>query len=320
MGATKSENRTVPVGPSTDAAAGAAAGAAAAAAGWRIDEFIASLTSAADNTVGAYRSDVAGFVEWAGRLGISEPTAVDRLVLRRYVAFLSTREFARRSVARKVAGLRRYFAWQRRNGFVAVDPSAALRAPGGEGRLPRILSHADIDTLLEGPTPDDEPVWRRRRDDAVLELLYGSGIRVSELCGLDVDSVELAAGAVTVWGKGSKQRRVPLSAGAVAAIRAWLLLRSEVVPKSEGAAMFANERGNRLTPRDVRRILDRRSPVPTHPHALRHSFATHLLDGGADLRAVQDLLGHTDVATTQRYTHVSKERLRTVYSETHPRA
>jgi integrase/recombinase XerC len=174
--------------------------------------------------------------------------------------------------------------------------------------------------LLEGPTPDDEPVWRRRRDDAVLELLYGSGVRVSELCGLDVDSVELAAGAVTVWGKGSKQRRLPLSAAAVTAIRSWLLLRSEVVPESEGAAMFANERGNRLTPRDVRRILDRRSPVPTHPHALRHSFATHLLDGGADLRAVQDLLGHTDVATTQRYTHVSKERLRTVYSETHPRA
>jgi integrase/recombinase XerC len=311
VGATKSENRTVPGSPST---------AAGASAAWRIDEFIASLTSSADNTVVAYRSDVVGFVEWAGRLGIGGPADVDRLVLRRYVAFLSTREFARRSVARKVAGVRRYFAWQRRNGFVAVDPAAALRAPGGQSRLPRILSHADIDTLLEGPTPDDEPVWRRRRDDAVLELLYGSGIRVSELCGLDVDSVELAAGAVTVWGKGSKQRRLPLSAAAVTAIRSWLLLRSEVVPESEGAAMFANERGNRLTPRDVRRILDRRSPVPTHPHALRHSFATHLLDGGADLRAVQDLLGHTDVATTQRYTHVSKERLRTVYSETHPRA
>jgi site-specific recombinase XerD len=186
--------------------------------------------------------------------------------------------------------------------------------------LPKVLGHTDIDELLDGATPEDEPVWRRRRDDAVLELLYGSGLRVSELCTLDVDSVDLPAGAVSVWGKGSKERRVPISKPATDAIAAWLQIRRDVLPASSGAAMFGNERGNRLTPRDVRRIIDRRSPVPTHPHALRHSFATHLLDGGADLRAVQELLGHSDVATTQRYTHVSKERLRTVYTETHPRA
>lgn len=287
---------------------------------WHVDAFVASLTSSSVHTVAAYRSDVTHFVEWAQRLAIDSPAGVDRLVLRRYVAHLTTRQYARRSVARKVAGIRRYFSWLRRNGLVLADPSAALRAPGGEGRLPRVLSHDDLDQLLEGATPDDEPVWRRRRDDAVLELLYGSGVRVSELCGIDVDAVDLLAQAVTVWGKGAKQRRVPLSGPAVTAIAAWLPTRRDVVPASSGAAMFANERGNRLTPRDVRRIIDRRSPVPTHPHALRHSFATHLLDGGADLRTVQDLLGHRDVATTQRYTHVSKERLRTVYSETHPRA
>jgi site-specific recombinase XerD len=174
--------------------------------------------------------------------------------------------------------------------------------------------------LLEGASDADEPEWRRLRDDAVLELLYGSGIRVSELCGLDTDSLDLTGLAVSVWGKGNKERRVPLSQPAALALRAWLRIRAEVLADHVGAGLFGNERGNRLTPRDVRRIVDRRSPVPTHPHALRHSFATHLLDGGADLRAVQELLGHSDVATTQRYTHVSKERLRTVYSQTHPRA
>jgi site-specific recombinase XerD len=123
-----------------------------------------------------------------------------------------------------------------------------------------------------------------------------------------------------VWGKGSKQRRVPLGEHAVHAVRGWLTVRREVVAAEHGTVLFGNERGKPLTPRDVRRIVDRRSPVPTHPHALRHSFATHLLDGGADLRAVQELLGHSDVATTQRYTHVSRERLSAAYREAHPRA
>jgi integrase/recombinase XerC len=154
----------------------------------------------------------------------------------------------------------------------------------------------------------------------VLEILYGSGVRVSELCSLDVDAVDLERGALVVWGKGDKERRVPMGEPAVMAIRGWLSVRAEVVAPDEGRALFGNERGKRLTPRDVRRIVDRRSPTPTHPHALRHTFATHLLDGGADLRSVQELLGHSDVATTQRYTHVSRERLRTAYRQAHPRA
>ncbi len=287
---------------------------------WRTDEFAASLTSSSSNTVTAYLGDIAGFVDWVERLDIAAPDAVDRLVLRRYVAYLATRQFARRSVARKVAGLRRYFQWLRRSGYIPVDPAVTLHAPAGDGRLPKVLSHANIGVLLDAVAVDDEPVWRRRRDDAVLELLYGSGIRVSELCGLDIDAIDLTSGAVSVWGKGNKERRVPLSQPSADAVVQWLQIRSDVLPADAGAALFGNERGKRLTPRDVRRVVDRRSPVPTHPHALRHSFATHLLDGGADLRAVQELLGHSDVATTQRYTHVSKERLRVVYSQTHPRA
>ena len=292
---------------------------------WHLDGFVASLTNSASNTVAAYRSDIEGFVAWFSDVSAEStaavvPDQVDRLLLRRYVATLTTTGFAKRSIARKVSALRRYFAYLRREGVLAVDPSTALRSPSGDGRLPRVLDQTDIAVLLDGPSPEDEPHWRRLRDDAVLEVLYGSGVRVGELCGLDLDSLDLGAGAVSVWGKGSKERRLPLSQPAVTALRAWLTVRSEVVSADVGAALFGNERGARLSPRDVRRIIDRRSARPTHPHALRHSFATHLLDGGADLRAVQELLGHADVATTQRYTHISNHRLREVYVEAHPRA
>ncbi len=289
-------------------------------AAWRLDQFATSLTRAAPNTVVAYVGDIAGLAAWVGRGGVEDPADVDKSLLRRYVAWMHTRHVAKRTIARKVSSLRRYFAYLRRAGVIETDPTTTLRSPAGESRLPRVLDDADLAILLDAPPPAEEPEWRRRRDDAVLETLYGSGLRVAELCGLDVDSVDLAAGAVVVWGKGSKSRRVPLSQPAADAIGAWLAVRHEAVGEPAGAAMFANERGNRLSPRDVRRILDRRAARPTHPHALRHSFATHLLDGGADLRSVQELLGHADVATTQRYTHVSKERLRLVYEHTHPRA
>ena len=262
---------------------------------------------------------------WAARAGVAGPDGVRRTILRRYLAYLTTREYARRSIARKAAALRRYFKWLVRAGHLPTDPTLGLQARGGDGRLPRVLERRDLDELLDGATPEDEPDWRRRRDDAVLEVLYGSGLRVGELCGLDLAALDLDRSAVTVLGKGAKERRVPLSNPAVQALRSWLRVRREVVPDDVVSVrgrpiLFANERGRPLTPRDVRRILDRRSPSPTHPHALRHSFATHLLDGGADLRAVQELLGHADVATTQRYTHVSRERLRAAYADAHPRA
>lgn len=292
---------------------------------WHIESFARSLTSLSDHTVAAYESDVRGFAAWAARAGVVEPSGVRRTILRRYLAYLTTREYARRSIARKAAALRRYFKWLVRAGHLKADPTVGLQARGGDGRLPRILDSRDLGELLEGEMPEDEPDWRRRRDDAVLEVLYGSGLRVGELCGLDLGSFDLDQAAITVWGKGSKERRVPLSEPAVTALRSWLRVRADVVtddvqtPRGK-PPLFGNERGKPLSPRDVRRILDRRSPSPTHPHALRHSFATHLLDGGADLRAVQELLGHSDVATTQRYTHVSRERLRAAYADAHPRA
>ena len=283
---------------------------------WDIDGFVRSLTAAAPTTVDAYRGDVAGFVAWAERASITGPEGVDRRLLRRYLAFLGTRRFAKRSIARKASSLRRYFGWLARTGALAVDPSAGLSAPSGEGRLPRVLKADELTAILDAPPAriDDDPEAVRVRDDAVLELLYGSGLRISELCGLRPGDVDLVAGTVTVWGKGGKQRSVPITPPAAEALRALF------AHESGGEAVFHNARGKRLTPRDARRILDRRALAPTHPHALRHTFATHLLDGGADLRAVQELLGHSDLATTQHYTHVSKERLRSVYESTHPRA
>lgn len=287
---------------------------------WRIDDFSGALTSLSHNTVAAYASDIQSFADWCARGEINDPAQVKRTTVRRYLAHLTTRQLARRTMARKTASIRRYYRWLVAAGGAEIDPTSGLSVPAGNGRLPRVLDQRELAGMLDEPSALDEPEWRRLRDDAVLELLYGSGLRVGELCSLQVSALMLSIAAADVWGKGSKERRVPLSEPAVEALRKWLAIRADVLPPERGDALFGNERGNQLTPRDVRRIVDRRSPTPTHPHALRHSFATHLLDGGADLRAVQDLLGHADVATTQRYTHVSRERLSTAYREAHPRA
>ncbi len=306
---------------------------------WELEAFGRSLAGAAPATVRAYSSDMAAFVDWAGRLGADGPEDVDRLTLRRYLAYLTTRRYERRTIARRAAAVRRYFDWARRRGLIAADPARRLSAPAGEGRLPRVLTDDEMDEILEpvraepaavreegspGRRTDGELVARalELRDDALLELLYGSGLRVSELCGLDLDDVDLAAANVTVWGKGSKQRRVPASAASVQALREYLQLGRPglVAAHTPAGALLVNRRGGRMGPRDVRRVLDRRSPVPTHPHALRHTYATRLLDGGADLRVVQELLGHANLRTTEIYTHVSRDRLVGVYAETHPRA
>ena len=210
-----------------------------------------------------------------------------------------------------------------RPGDAVVDGGAQGGATGGgaagDSGAP---GGATGDAPAGGDLGDAVAIAVAWRDDALLELLYGSGLRIAEATALDVDELDLARGRVVVWGKGGKQRTVPLSEPATACLRRWLAegrvhLATDLSPPG---AVFLNRRGRRLTPRDARRILDRRASEPTHPHALRHTFATHLLDGGADLRVVQELLGHSDVATTQRYTHVSKERLRTVFDATHPRA
>lgn len=297
---------------------------------WRLDEFIGSLTSASDNTRLAYETDLGQFAAWASENGAKKPTTVTRTIVKQYVAHLTRSDHAKRTVARKLAALRRYFGWLVRESAGSsrkfANPTLGVRSPQGEGRLPRILGSDQLDALLTGNQLDgDDAPWRLARDTAVVELLYGSGLRVSELCTLTLASLDLRAGAATVWGKGSKERRVPLSPPCLVAIEEWMKLRDEVVGEGGLTAgvqspLFVNGRGKAMTPRDVRRILDRRAIDPTHPHALRHTFATHLLDNGADLRAVQELLGHASVATTQRYTHVSRERLQSAYLASHPRA
>ncbi|MCB1039326.1 MAG: tyrosine-type recombinase/integrase [Acidimicrobiales bacterium] len=303
---------------------------------WEVEGFEQSLTAAAAATTSAYRSDLVDFVKWADRTGIDGPAAVDRRALRRYLVDLAERPrrpLSPRSVGRRLSALRAYFRWQVRTGRLSADPTVGIRSPKPGGRLPKVVTDEHLHVLLDEPLrhaaldrgADEavDPIDRARvlRDQACLELLYGSGLRVSELCGLRLGDLDLAAAQVTVWGKGSKQRSVPMSAPSVAAVRTYLADgRPLLVAGALGELVFANLRGNALTPRDVRRLLDRRSLEPTHPHALRHTFATHLLDGGADLRSVQELLGHEDLATTQIYTHVSRERLRDVFERTHPRA
>ena len=301
---------------------------------WDVELFLRSLTDVRPATLTAYERDLRRFTEWAQRYGHDGPERITRATLRVYLGELADgvdrpadpgrapRGLAPRSLARHVSTLRRYFHWATRTGRTPKgDPTLDLSAPRGDSRLPQVLRPDQIDAMVTTPPPDD-PTDRgyHARDDAVIELLYGSGLRVSELCGLAPGDVDLARGAVTVTGKGGKQRRIPVGEPAVAAVRRWLPRRTELAGARPVVHLFVNRRGNPLTPRDVRRILDGRAASPTHPHALRHSFATHLLDGGADLRAVQALLGHEDLRTTQVYTHVSRERLREVHTDTHPRA
>jgi site-specific recombinase XerD len=188
-----------------------------------------------------------------------------------------------------------------------------------------VLAAAELEALLEPSlhgAQNGTPASITLRDDAMLELLYGSGLRVAELCGLGLSDLDLSNRSVTVWGKGDKQRRVPMSCAAAEALARYMSSGRGALlePASPIGSLFINRRGRQMTPRDVRRVLDRRSPVPTHPHALRHTYATHLLDGGADLRVVQELLGHASLRTTEIYTHVSTERLVNAYRSAHPRA
>lgn len=293
-----------------------------------IDDYLRACAAERDlspHTLSAYAGDLAQFAQWAGRSGVTELAAVDHRLLRRYVAFLGQRGLARRTVTRKASAIRSLFRWAVLRGLLSATPAEDLAVPKLDKPLPRVLRAADAGRLCELP-PDDEPIGLR--DRAILELLYGCGLRVSELCSLDVDDVDLVGRAVGVLGKGRKERRVPLGERARVAVLAYLSgARAELMTKSgdrDTSALLLNARGRRLGTRSVRALLEKYLTAEgsrvVNPHALRHSFATHLLDNGADLRAVQELLGHESLATTQIYTHISTERLRAVYEQSHPRA
>lgn len=301
----------------------------AAAIGAVADAFLRAARAERDlspNTLAAYRVDLDQFARWAARAGVASVGDVDRRLLRRYVAYLGERRLARRTIARKASALRSMLTWAALHGVVDASPAADLPVPRLDRPLPKVLRADTAAALCELP-PADDPCGAR--DRAMLELLYGSGVRVGELCALDVDDVDLRAAALVVTGKGRKQRRVPTTAPALRALRSYLadaraslLARAPCPP--EPAALFLNLRGRRIGARTVRAVMAKylagEGLAPVGPHALRHSFATHLLDNGADLRVVQELLGHESLSTTQIYTHVSTERLRAVYEQSHPRA
>lgn len=277
-------------------------------------------------TVRAYRTDLRDLRDAAGSVGLE---SVDLEALRDWLWRATQRGDARSTLARRAAAARSFFGWATEQQLIAHDPSLRLIAPKRGHSLPTVASKEAMAQLLDGRrelAAGGDPV--NLRDHAVLELLYGAGIRVSELCGLDVDDVDLQRGTARVLGKGSKERVVPFGAPAGDAIGAYLTRGRPVLAARatrDGAAMFLGSRGGRLGPRAVYALVaDVLAPLvgteTVGPHALRHTAATHLLDGGADLRAVHELLGHASLGTTQIYTHVSAERLTATYRLAHPRA
>ena len=284
------------------------------------------------HTVDAYRSDlrhVSAFLERRG----SSLLGADTATLRRFLAQQSTLGYARSSLARRVAAIHTFYRWAKARRLVQADPAALLGRPKAVSRLPTVLRPAEAAALVEAPEIDAEEsgdLLQRAvalRDRAVLELLYGSGLRVAEVASLTLDrlDLDLDRGRVTVLGKGSKEREVPLSGFATDAVHAYLAEGRHRLMGPGSAALFFNRKGKPLGTRDIRAVVGRyggRTLSGRHvsPHTLRHSFATHLLEGGADIRAVQELLGHASVATTQRYTHVSRTRLFDAYRQSHPRA
>lgn len=280
-----------------------------------------------DHTVRAYRGDVLDLFGHLQRLGSTDLTGLTVRSLRSWLANQQTRGRARGTLQRRTAAVRVFGRWATRTGRLEQDPAAALRSPKRVRSLPPTLESADAAAMLAealqvvaaGGGPG------AARDVAILELLYATGIRVSELCGLDLGDIDDDRQTVRVLGKGNKQRTVPYGAPAVRALTAWRAVRGALAAPEAGAAVFVGDRGGRIDQRVVRRIVHRALRVvdgapDLGPHGLRHAMATHLLEGGADLRSVQELLGHASLATTQIYTHVSDARLRAAFQQAHPRA
>lgn len=274
------------------------------------------------HTVRAYLADVRGLVAFAGARGI-EIGRLDLALLRVWLAESARRGAARTSIARRVSSAKTFCGWATREGILAADPATRLQAPKAHRTLPAVLGAQQADAAISRAADADGPVGLR--DRLILELLYSCGIRVGELCGLDLDDVDPGRRVLRVIGKGDKQRSVPFGAPAAEALTAWLRDgRPALATEASGDALLLGVRGGRLDQRMARTVVRRAVTAAggpeTGPHGLRHSAATHLLEGGADLRVVQELLGHSSLATTQLYTHVSVERLRAVHRQAHPRA
>jgi len=293
-----------------------------------IGDFLDYLTyerNVSINTVGAYRNDLESFTTFLCNEYFTlardqlDLRRIDHIAIRSYLAHLARKKLSRSSIARHLSALRSFFKYLMREEMVDVNPARGVATPRREKHLPSVLQTADIALLLEAP---DLSSPLGIRDRAWLELLYASGLRISELVGIDIDDIEIRARLVKVRGKGAKERIVPFGTKAEEAIRAYLPVRNG---SEDESALFVNYRGERITARSVRRLFngyvrDASLRGGVSPHTLRHSFATHLLNAGADLRAIQELLGHASLSTTQKYTHLNDWQLIEVYKKAHPRA
>ncbi len=284
-----------------------------------IDKFTRYLQiekEASVHTIRNYTIDLSVFAEFLKDKKIEE---VDYLTLRKFLAYLRSINLSKSSIARKLSALRSFFKFLVREGYIKTNPISGLFTPKKEKKLPVFMEEGEVAKLLEAPGDD----LTGARDSAVLEALYSSGMRVSELTGINIDNVDFIAEAVKLYGKGKKERLIPIGKEALGAIRRY---RNKLPNKfSSKEALFLNKRGGRLSDLSVRRIVNKYIQTVSKkgnisPHTLRHSFATHLLNRGADLRAVQELLGHANLSTTQIYTHITTERLKEVYDKAHPRA
>lgn len=293
-----------------------------------IGDFLDFLTyerNVSINTVAAYRDDLESFTSFLCNDYFTlardqlDWQRVDHLTIRAYLAFLARKKLSRSSSARHLSALRSFFKFLMREGAVTMNPARAVATPRREKPLPSVLQTSEVTALLEMP---DLETPLGIRDRAWIELMYASGLRISELVSIDLDDIELRARLVKIRGKGAKERIVPFGSKAADAIRNYLTVRH---PAEEEDALFLNHRGQRITARSVRRLFDRYVRAASlragvSPHTLRHSFATHLLNAGADLRAIQELLGHASLSTTQKYTHLHDAQLLEVYKKAHPRA
>ena len=295
-----------------------------------VDRFLDYLRverNASELTIKSYREDLALLAEYLEDSSGSrcpEPSSLTVLDLRGYVAALHESGYAKTTIARRLASLRSFFRFGQREGWMESNPAKPLRSPRKGRSLPHFLSAEDIGRLLSEP-PANEPLGLR--DRAILETMYSAGLRISETVGLSDGDLDLDAGVVRVRGKGRRERMAPVGSFAVRALRRWFRRRTLHHAEAQGteAPVFVNKFGRRITTRSVARMLEKYLKLTgldsrTTPHSLRHSFATHLLDGGADIRSVQELLGHKSLVTTQIYTHVSTAALREAYEKAHPRA
>lgn len=291
-----------------------------------LDDLSAKRTLS-ENTVQAYSADIYQFVAFAGNERVTSADELDTELLRGWVWSLAEAGMAAASLRRKVSAVKKFTAWAARLGHVTSDPGARLRAPAGDKALPRVVGRSQMSELLDAMAErasTGDPI--AIRDHAMIEVLYASGIRVSELVGLTLDRIDASALTLRVIGKGNKERVVPIGTPAVAALETYLAkARPLLLDGTETAAVFVNTHGRALGVRSVYQVVagllsEIPGSGPIGPHTLRHTAATHLLDGGADLRSVQELLGHASLGTTQIYTHVSTERLTKAYQSAHPRA